>query len=211
MKQVSKTCQSAYLELVELAKLDMSSQLKLPKPLWHPWYCHALITVTLCCQGFLYSWLTNFKKFKIARSARLSFKTSKHAHVSPPLAKLHWLSIAQRIDYKIFSLCYNVILDTAPLYLSDLLRLYTPSRSLRSSADTHIFGMCFWYHGNMNCAAASALLRCRFQSWSTPVKHGTTTTDKSVKYWICRPRKLLHHTSGRRKRRIWPQMMAMAP
>ena len=33
MKQVSKTCQSAYLELVELAKLDMSSQLKLPKPL----------------------------------------------------------------------------------------------------------------------------------------------------------------------------------
>ena len=39
----------------------------------------------------------------------------------------------------ISSLCYNVVSDTAPLYLSDLLRLYVPSRSLRSSADTRIF------------------------------------------------------------------------
>ena len=52
---------------------------------------------------------------------------------------MHWLLIAQRIDYKISSLCYDVVLDTAPLYLSDFLCLYVPSRSLRSSADTHIF------------------------------------------------------------------------
>ena len=49
------------------------------------------------------------------------------------------LPIAQRIDYKISSLCYDVVSDIAPLYLSDLLCLYVPSRSLRSSADTHIF------------------------------------------------------------------------
>ena len=41
-------------------------------------------------------------------------------------------------DYKISSSCYDVS-DAAPLYLSDLLCLYVPSRSLRSSADTHIF------------------------------------------------------------------------
>ena len=51
---------------------------------------------------------------------------------------MHWLPIAQRIDYKISSLCYDVW-DTAPLYLSDLLCLYVPSCSLRSSADTRIF------------------------------------------------------------------------
>ena len=72
-------------------------------------------------------------------SARLIFKSSKCTHVSPLLTKLHWLPIAQRIDYKISSLCYDVASDTAPLYLSDLLRLYVPSRSLRSSADTRIF------------------------------------------------------------------------
>ena len=63
---------------------------------------------------------------------------TKCTHVSPLLAKLHWLQIAQRIDYKISSLCYDVVSETAPLYLSDLLCLYIPSRSLRSSADTRI-------------------------------------------------------------------------
>ena len=123
---------------VELAKLDMSSQLMLPKLLWHPWFCHALITVISCCQGFLNSWLTNFKRFKNC-SVRLISKTSKCTHVSPLLAKLRWLPIAQRIDYKISFLCYDVVSDTAPLYLSDFLCLYVPSRSLRSSADIRIF------------------------------------------------------------------------
>ena len=50
---------------------------------------------------------------------------------------MHWLPIAQRIDYKISSLCYDVS-DTTPLYLSDLLCLYVPSRSLRFS-DTRMF------------------------------------------------------------------------
>ena len=59
-------------------------------------------------------------------SALLIFKTSKCTHVSPLLAKVHWLPIAQRIDYKISSLCYDVS-DTAPLYLSGLLCLYAPS------------------------------------------------------------------------------------
>ena len=123
---------------VQLAQLDTSSQLMLPKPLWHPWFCHALITVIPCCQRFLNSWLTNFKRFKIVLLD--SFSKPPNAHtVSPLLAKLHWLPIAQRIDYKISSLCYDVVSDTAPPYLSDLLCLYGPSCSLRSSADTRIF------------------------------------------------------------------------
>ena len=31
-----------------------------------------------------------------------------HTHVSPLLCKLHWIPIAQRIDYKISSSCYDV-------------------------------------------------------------------------------------------------------
>ena len=122
---------------VELAELDMSSQLMLPKPLWHSWFCHALITVIPCCQRFLNSWLTNFKRFKIVLLG--SFSKRPNAHISLLLAKLHWLPIAQRINNKISSLCYDVVSDTAPLYLSDFLCLYVPSRSLRSSADTRIF------------------------------------------------------------------------
>ena len=71
-------------------------------------------------------------------SARLILKP-QNAHVSPLLAKLQWLPIAQRIDYKISSLYYNDVSDTSLLYLSDLLRLYVPSSSLHSSDDTRIF------------------------------------------------------------------------
>ena len=37
------------------------------------------------------------------------------------------------------TVCYSVISGSAPPYLTGLLRLYTPSRSLRSSADSRIF------------------------------------------------------------------------
>ena len=52
--------------------------------------------------------------------------------------QLHWLPISERIKYKTVCLCYNVITGSAPSYLSELLQLYRPSRSLRSSSDTRI-------------------------------------------------------------------------
>ena len=36
-------------------------------------------------------------------------------------------------------MCYDVVSKTAQPYLSDLLHLYLPSRSLRTSADTRTF------------------------------------------------------------------------
>ena len=48
----------------------------------------------------------------------------------------YWLPIKTRISYKIACLCFNAINHSTPAYLSDLLQLYSPSRSLRSSADT---------------------------------------------------------------------------
>ena len=60
-------------------------------------------------------------------STRISYEASKPAHITPLLFELHWLPISSRIQYK------------APPYLSELLHLYSPSRSLRSASDTRIF------------------------------------------------------------------------
>ena len=47
-------------------------------------------------------------------------------------------SLVARISYKIACLCFNAITSSTPAYHSDLLHLYSPSRSLRSSADTRL-------------------------------------------------------------------------
>ena len=66
-------------------------------------------------------------------AARLVFKKSKREHITPLLKELHWLPIKARIEYKIALYCFKCFHNTAPLYLSDLLEKYEPSRSLRSS------------------------------------------------------------------------------
>ena len=70
--------------------------------------------------------------------ARLILKALKTDHITPHLRTLHWLPIDARIKYKLCSLCFGAITSTGPVYLSDLFKIYTPSRQLRSFADIRI-------------------------------------------------------------------------
>lgn len=67
-------------------------------------------------------------------AARLTLRVPKSAHITPHLKSLHWLPIEQRIQYKIACLCFNAVTSSGPSYLSSLVRLYEPSRTLRSSS-----------------------------------------------------------------------------
>ena len=137
-QQVSRICQSVYLELRRISSVrhvltvDATKTLVTSLVLSRLDYCNSLLS------GIPQQLIDKLQKVQNC-STRLIFKTSKYTHVSPLLAKLHWLPIAQRIDYKISSLCYDVVSDTAPLYLSHHLCLWASSRSRRSSAGTRIF------------------------------------------------------------------------
>ena len=72
-------------------------------------------------------------------SSRLIFKTPKSAYITPLSYDLHWLPISSRIQYKIALICFQIASGTAPPYLSELLHLYSLSRSLRSASETRIF------------------------------------------------------------------------
>ena len=48
--------------------------------------------------------------------------------------ELHWLPIKYRIDFKIAVTTFKCLNDLAPSYLSELIEIYTPSRSLISSS-----------------------------------------------------------------------------
>ena len=53
-------------------------------------------------------------------------------HISPVLYDLHWLTVKNRIIFKILLITFKALHGLAPGYLSDLITPYRPSRSLRS-------------------------------------------------------------------------------
>ena len=66
--------------------------------------------------------------------ARIVCRSSKlNAHISDLLKRLHWLTVTQRIKYKIAVLTFKARYFGKPSYLSDLLVPYEPLRCLRSS------------------------------------------------------------------------------
>ena len=71
-------------------------------------------------------------------AARLILQCRKQNHIPPLLTSLHWLLINARIEYKLSVICHSLFLGLSPIYLSDLLLVYTPKRNLRSSSDNGI-------------------------------------------------------------------------
>ena len=66
-------------------------------------------------------------------AARIVTLSNKSCHITPILKDLHWLPVSYRIMYKILLIVYKSLNGCAPMYISDLLKLYVPTRVLRSS------------------------------------------------------------------------------
>ena len=139
MKQhVTKTCQLAYMELKKIAAIppflteDATKTLVSSYILWRLDYCSCVL---LGCPSNVIHPLQRIQN----SAARLICKSPWSQPCSPLLKKLHWLPVEERIIYKCCCLCFKVLTGDAPAYLSDLLHVYVPSRTLRSSADTRIF------------------------------------------------------------------------
>ena len=135
---ISKTCQVAYLELRRISSIRNYLTLEATKTLVSSCvlsrldYCNSLL---IGCPQTLLRSLQQVQN----SAAKLIYKSKRSSSCTPLLQELHWLPIEQRIKYKAACLCYQVITGVAPRYLSDMFKLYVPSRSLRSSADNRIF------------------------------------------------------------------------
>ncbi len=55
-----------------------------------------------------------------------------------PFISLHWLPVAARIQFKTLMLAYRTTTGSAPAYFHSLLRIYIPSRSLRSASERRL-------------------------------------------------------------------------
>ena len=68
-------------------------------------------------------------------AARLVLLAPRHHHSTHLLEKLIWLPISERI---VACMCFSAISGSGPAYVSELLHVYTPYRTLRSSSDTRM-------------------------------------------------------------------------
>ena len=66
-------------------------------------------------------------------AARVVTLSRKSCHITPMLKELHWLPVSQRIVFKLMLIVHKSVNNIAPIYISELLKVYTPSRNLRSS------------------------------------------------------------------------------
>ena len=102
---------------------------------------HAFISSRLDNGNALLYGLPDYQITRLQRvhntAARILTRTQTFDHITPVLKDLHWLPVKQRIIFKIVTLTYRCLNDLAPRYLSDLLKPYSPTRSLRSS-DTNL-------------------------------------------------------------------------
>ncbi len=94
-------------------------------------YCNALLA------GLPSSTIKPLQMIQNA-AARLVFNEPKRAHVTPRFISLHWLPVATCIKFKTLMLAYRTTLGSAPAYFQSLLRIYIPSRSLRSACEQRL-------------------------------------------------------------------------
>ena len=135
---LSQLCQPAYLEIKRISSIRLCLSFEATQTLVSSLvlsrldYCNALLA------GSPQVLLDQIQRV-INSSARHIFRVPKSAHITPFLYDLHWLPISSRVQYKIAVICFHFVSGTAPPYLSELLHLCSPSRCLRSAADTRIF------------------------------------------------------------------------
>lgn len=127
---VSKTTQSCFYHLRRLRSVrrqlgrDTTAKLVSAFILSRLDYCNAVLA------GLPAATLAPLQRV-IHAAARLVLELRPRDHVTPALRQLHWLPIAQRIDYKLCMLVHKISVGHAPKYLSDLLTAYAdvPSKS----------------------------------------------------------------------------------
>ncbi len=94
-------------------------------------YCNALLA------GLPSNTIKPLQRIQNA-AARLVFNEPKRAHVTPLFVSLHWLPVAAGIQFKTLMLAYRTTTGSAPTYFHSLLRIYIPSRSLRSASEQRL-------------------------------------------------------------------------
>lgn len=130
--QIRAVVKTGFFQLRKLAKVKPFVEQRQFETVIHAFitsrldYCNALFV------GVSGSSLARLQMVQNA-AARLLTGVRKYEHITPVLASLHWLPVRYRINFKILLFVFKSLNGLAPSYISELILLHTPTRSLRSA------------------------------------------------------------------------------
>ncbi len=131
-KQINYTVSASFYHLRRLAKVKPFLSRKSFEIIIHAFissrldYCNSLYLWAACSQLFI---VYNWSKMRLPR---LLTGSRRRNDITPILCSLHWLLISYRIQFKILLFVYKALNNLAPPYLSELIVVHNPARSLRS-------------------------------------------------------------------------------
>jgi hypothetical protein len=131
INQVNLAVKSAYLTIKSLYKIRQYLTPTALKKVTQSLVLSRLDYMSILLMGSPNK-ITNKLQKVMNAAARLVTYTRRFDHISPILKQLSWMTIKNRIRYKIALLVYKGRVGKAPPYLTALIVNYTPSRPLRS-------------------------------------------------------------------------------
>ena len=134
-KHVNSVCKTVFYQLRHLATIRRFLSYQHFEILIHAfvtsrlivYYCNSLLS------GLPQNLLQKLQYVQNSAARLLSF-TRKTEHITPILKELHWSPVAVRIEFRILVLVFKAYHCIAPLYISDMITKYEPTRSLSSSS-----------------------------------------------------------------------------
>ena len=129
---INHICRTGFFSLYRIGKIRKLLDRTCTERLIHAFvtsrldYCNSLLYGIPKCQ------INRLQSLQNA-AARLTYCKRKSDHITPVLNDLHWLPVDARIKFKILLITYKIINCMAPLYLSELISMYSPKRCLRSA------------------------------------------------------------------------------
>ena len=132
-KHISSICRSSFFQIRQLRQirpsLDKNSAIILANSLVHSKidYCNSLLV------DLPHASIMRLQRVQNSLARVVCNSIKRQSHSIDLLKTLHWLPICERIKYKIAVLTFKVLLHGQPSYLADLISLYRPLRTLRSS------------------------------------------------------------------------------
>jgi len=140
-KHISSICKSAYYHIRSLRHIRSAITDDMAKSVASSLVCSRLDYVNSILFG---TTRKNVNRLQCIQNT-LARVVASHAlprgtRSSDILQDLHWLSIDQRIEFKLATLTYNILNSSQPAYLRSLLNYHIPTRSLRS-ANTNLLSV----------------------------------------------------------------------